>query len=306
MANAFGIREFVFGHSRRRRSLGIVVGSLFQTGEHFGNVEVDALAVEEVADFLVAGLGEMIQSSDEVLTNADGTMRIGAEDDWDFAVGHHAEHFEAGIHLGVAFIEARGVQLHGDACCGNAIKHRGNGVFHDGEAPRVRVVVFDQIGMCKAVVETGLGGFGKVVKIGAAEVLDGAGLVLVEVLFGLPMDGTKDVVEVGPLVQFGDVFFAARVVLALNAEADVELAFEGVGSALHDGDVRVEFGLGHANGGPEAIGHGAVAGEDDPFESGFDCLLGVLFRLPPGMFAQWRVHVRVVKQSARLGRARGG
>lgn len=41
-----------------------------------------------------------------------------------------------------------------------------------------------------------------------------------------------------------------------------------------------------------------MAGEDDSFEAGFDRLLGIFFRLTPGVLAQRSVHVGVVEQSS--------
>lgn len=41
-----------------------------------------------------------------------------------------------------------------------------------------------------------------------------------------------------------------------------------------------------------------MAGKDDAFESGFERLLGVLFRLTPGVFAQRGVHVGVVEEGS--------
>ena len=105
------------------------------------------------------------------------------------------------------------------------------------------------------------------------------------------MNSTEDVVEVGTLMQTGDVFFTAGVVFAFDAETNVELAFEGVSSALNERNVGVEFTLRHAHGRPEAIRHWTVAGEDDAFEAGFDGLLGIFFGFTPSMLTQGRMHV---------------
>lgn len=278
--------------------LRVVVCGFFQAGEHVGDLEVDALAVEEVADLFEAGFGEVVEGRDEMLANANGTVRVRAEDDGNFALGHHAQHLVSGIHLGITLVEARRVQFHGDASGGDAVERGGDRVLDDGKAPRVRVIVFHQVGMREAVVEAGLSGLGEVIEVSAAEVLDGACFELVEVFLGLPMHGPQNVVELSPLMQLGDVVLVAGEVFAFDAEANVELAFEGVGSSLDEGDIGVEFALRHADRGPEAVWHRAVAGENDALEAGFQRLLGVFFGLAPSVFAQGGVHVGVIKEGS--------
>lgn len=101
----------------------------------------------------------------------------------------------------------------------------------------------------------------------AAEAFNGSLLVAVKIFLGLPMNGSKAVIKVGTLMEVFDVFFVAREVFALDAEADVEPVFVGLFGALDDADVEVKFTLRHAHDLPKAIWHRAVAGENDAFET---------------------------------------
>lgn len=121
---------------------GIRVCRPADAGDDVANLEVDALSLFEVADFFVASFGEVVQGGNEVFADSGCAVGVTTEDDGDFALSHHAEHFVSGIHLGVALVEAGGIHFHGNAGFGDTIERGGDGVFNDGKAPTVWMVVF--------------------------------------------------------------------------------------------------------------------------------------------------------------------
>ena len=296
------------GRAKRRRVAG-ASGLGAEGGADGGEGDVLALAGEEKTHVGVADGFEEIDGLGEAVGDALGAVGIGADDNGDAPGLHEGEHGGAGVHLGVSFVEAAGIEFHGDAGGGDAVEGALDGGLDAGEVPVCGGLVFHEVGVGEGVEEAGLGGLGEVVEICLLVAVVVAVEVFLAVVPHLHVDGAEHVVEGGAVVEALEPAFDAGVIVAFEAGEHVEATGVGGAGIGDDLEVGVELGRGHAHVGRGAVGQGAVAGDDEAFEAAAQGDGGVVDGEPVSVFTQRGVAVGLVKERIghrrRIGRAGG-
>ena len=97
-------------------------------------------------------------------------------------------------------------------------------------------------------------------------------------------------------MEFLQPWLHSGIVVAFQAEADVEPAGEAFAGGGDHRHVIVELSGCHPDMGRESIRQRAMAGEGDALEPTLECHGGILVRFAEGVFAQGRVAVGFVKK----------
>jgi hypothetical protein len=131
----------------------------------------------------------------------------------------------------------------------------------------------------------------------ASEVVEVPVKKIVEILREVPVDGSKDVFEVGGGVQLFEPALHTGVEIALHSEAH----FEPLGSELcpvvYQQHILIKLLWIHSDPGRVTIREWAVASEDHAGEPVLPSFHHIFLRVSVSVFAQGSVHVRVEKEA---------